>query len=111
MTATKRQQAAEGKLWIQSEEGRRHTSERQKGKKQPHNQKTSVSKALAGVFLINFPNHDKKIIIGLSKAGKDLGFEAPNMLTYGKTKGYVMLDRDFELSKYEGIEVLDYTLK
>jgi hypothetical protein len=111
MKATKIQQAAEGMLWVQSEEGRKRASERSKGKKRPPEQGKKSSKALAGVFLMQFPNLDKKIIVGLYRAGKDLGFDGPNIVTYGKSKGYLMLDRDFELSKYEGIEVLDYTLK
>lgn len=108
MSETQKKKGQEGKLWMQSEEGRKRVSERHKGKIQPESQKIKLSAKLAGIFLLRTPENKDVVIIGLGKAGKYFGFNDSNILTYGKTKGFVLLDRDFELTKYPNNEIMNF---
>ncbi len=108
MSETQKKKGQEGKLWIQSEEGRRNMSEKSLGKIQPESQKIKTSAKLAGTFLLRTPENKEIVIINLGKAGKHFGFSSPNILNHGKTKGFVLIDRDFELTKYPDIEVMNF---
>jgi len=109
MTETKRRQAKEGSLWVQSNEGRKKLSLLRIGKKQPESQKKKVSKALSKLFLIQTPLGDNILLKGLLKAGKQLGFDGPNILRHNKSKGFLLLDKDFDINKYKELEIIEYT--
>lgn len=108
MTETKRRQAKEGKLFRQTEEGRKQISILRTGKKQPESQKKKVSQALSKLFLIQTPLGESILIKGLYKAGKQLGFDGPNILSYKKSKGFLLLDKDFDINKYNDLQVVEF---
>jgi hypothetical protein len=109
MTETKIKQGREGMLWHQTLDGRKKLSLLRFGKKQPESQKKKVSQALSKLFLIQTPLGDTILIKGLYKAGKQLGFDGPNILSHNKSKGFILLDKDFEINKYKDIKLVDFT--
>lgn len=109
MTETKCKQGKEGKLWHQTPEGRKKLSFIRTGKKQPDSQKKKVSQALSKLFLIQTPLGETILIKGLYKAGKQLGFDGPNLLSHNKSKGFLLLDKDFDINKYNHLQVVEFS--
>lgn len=109
ISVTKQGQAERGELWCQSEEGRRQSSERQMGKKQSQNQKSIVSKALAKSYLIEKPDGERIVVTGIGKAGKSLGFDQGNLINFGKTKGFILIEKEINPDDYN-YKKLDFTV-
>lgn len=65
----------------------------QPGHKQPESQKRKVAKALSKRWRIMLPSGDEVVIENLNEFGRRMKFDQGNLIKYGKTKGFVLLEK------------------
>ena len=96
MKATKQKQAAEGKLWIQTPEGRSKASKSMLGKKQSDHQKQSARAAMLGQFIVESQDGTKQTLAGMKEFAVSIGLSIEQFrytLTSGKFRnGYRLIE-------------------
>lgn len=96
MKNTKKQQAAEGKLWIQSPEGRERARQGRLGKIQTDHQKQAVRAANLGHFVVESEDGTKQTLSGMKEFATSINLTIEQFrytLTSGKFRnGYRLIE-------------------